>query len=161
MFSRSLILWAIFSLSKNVSGAEIFSPANCDFSVSFPNKYETREIFSQTGQSTILAKNPNGLPLKISAECWPLQAITPQEYAKNLSAQMAERGIKVHSVSIAKGNHGDIVTLSGVAGQGSEMYYIRFESFFGSKTRLDLLALEKSSIPSQDNLAFRNSVRIK
>lgn len=161
MFPRFIFFCVIFVFGTNTSGAEIFSPANCDFSVTFPSNYETREIFSPTGQSTKLAKNQNGQSLKISAECWPLQAITPHEYAKNLSAKMAERGIQVHSVNLSRGIYGDIVTLAGVAEQGSEKYYIRFESFFGTKTRLDLLVFEKSVIASQENLAFRNSVKIK
>ena len=108
-----------------------------------------------------MAKTPAGQPIKLSAECWPLQPITPQEYAKALSPKMAERGIRVHSLSLEKGYHGEIVTLAGVAGEGANKYYIRFQSFFGPKTRLDILILEKSSMASQDHLAFRNSVRLK
>lgn len=161
VLQRLLILWAAFSFSATVSGAEIFSPADCDFSVTFPNKYETREIYAPSGQSTVLAKSPSGQPVKLSAECWPLQVITPQEYAKSLSPKMTERGVQVLSVNLAKGNYGDIVTLAGTAGQGADKYHIRFESFFGPKTRLDLLVLEKSSVASKEHLAFRNSVKIK
>lgn len=158
---NSVIATFVLTYSPLSVSAEIFSPKNCDFSVSFPGKYEIREIFSATGQSTTLAKNPNGLPVKLSAECWPLQSISPQEYAKSLPPKMAERGIQVHSVNLANGNYGDIVTLAGSAGEGSDKYYIRFESFFGPRTRLDLLILEKSALASKDHLAFRNSVKIK
>lgn len=161
MSIRNVIATCVFTYSSLSFSAETFTPTNCDFSVSFPGKYEIREIFSATGQSTILAKNPNGLPVKLSAECWPLQSISPQEYAKSLSPKMAERGIQVHSVNLAKGNYGDIVTLAGSAGEGSDKYYIRFESFFGPKTRLDLLILEKTALASKEHLAFRNSVKIK
>lgn len=141
--------------------SETFNPANCDFTVAFPGKYETREIFTATGQSTLLAKNPNGQAVKLSAECWPLQPISAQEYAKSLSPKMSQRGIQVQSVTLGKGNYGDVVTLAGTAGEGSDKYYIRFESFFGPKTRLDILILEKSAIASVEHLAFRNSVKVK
>lgn len=158
---RSLVFAAAASFGSIACNAEVFSPTSCDFSVEFPSKYETREIFASSGQSTVLAKNSNGQSTKLSAECWSLQAVTPQEYAKGLYPKMAQRGIQVHSVNIEKVNFGNIVTLAGSAGQGADKYYIRFESFFGPNTRLDLLVLEKSAMATKDHLAFRNSVRIK
>jgi len=160
MFVRFLVLCC--ALSNSVAFAsEVFAPANCDFTVTFPEKYETREVMAATGQSIVMAKTKNGEPLKLSAECWPLQKISPQGYAKNLGPKMDERGIQVHSVSIDKGQYGDIVTLAGSAGQGVNKYYVRFESFFGKTSRLDLLILEKTAVPSKGNLDFRNSVRVK
>lgn len=157
---RVIAMWALTYSPITVS-SEIFSPTNCDFSVSFPGKYEIREMFLPTGQSTSLATTPNGSPVKLSAECWPLQDISPKEYAKSLAPKMVERGVLVHSVNLTKGNYGDVVTLAGSAGEGSDKYYIRLESFFGPKTRLDLLILEKTPVASRDHVDFRNSVKIK
>lgn len=108
-----------------------------------------------------MAKNPKGQAIKLSAECWPLQLIIPKEYAKVMALKMAERGIEVYNVILEKGNHGDIVTLRGTAGKDSNKHYIRFESFFGQKTRLDIVVIEKSPIPSKEHLDFINSVRFK
>jgi len=157
----ALILCAQFYFFHPSFADEIFNPKNCEFTVSFPGKYDIQEIFSSTGQSIHMAKTTPGQPTKLSAECWPQQAISPQEYAKALSPKMADRGIKVHSVSLGKGYYGEIVTLAGSAGEGPDKYYIRFESFFGTISRLDLLVLEKSPVASKEHLAFRNSVRLK
>lgn len=141
--------------------SDVFAPANCDFSVSFPMQPETRDLIAPNGDKAILAKSPNGQPLKLSAECWPLQSVSTADYAASISKKLGERGFTVHSTSIAKGAVGDIVTVAGVAGEVPNKYHFRFESFFGPRSRMDMLIMEKSAYPSVGNLDFRNSVRYK
>lgn len=161
MYKRTLIFLIVSAGLMTANAAEVFSPKDCEFSVSFPSKFDTNTIFSPSGESTTQAKNPNGLPVKLSAECWPVQQITPADYAKSISKKISEKGIEVQNVIISKGNLGEIVTLTGIAGSEGQKYYLKFESFWGERTRLDLVVIEKTPIASKEHLLFRNSVRIK
>lgn len=157
----SVVAGMFIAISNPAQAEALFSPTDCEFSVMFPGTYEQRQLFDSAGQSVVMAKTRNGEALKLSAECWPRHDIEPDEYAKRIAPKMADRGIRVHSVNVQQTDYGKVVTLAGAAGEGREKYFVRFVSHFGSKTRLDLLIIEKSAIASDGHLAFRNSVRTK
>lgn len=160
--NKRLLLVAILCFAPHtVFASSKFSPQNCEFSVEFPNIYETKEIFSPQGNSTILATNPKGSPTKLSAECWPNREISPREYASKLQTTAGSRGIEVKNITVGNDKGVQQVVLSGTIGQQPNLYQLRLISYFGKSSRLDLLIMDKRLDLGDEAQIFRNSVRVK
>lgn len=159
--SLAAIFGIFFSWPISASAGEYFSPSGCEFSVTFPGRYTTKELTAPDGSTTILAANPSGSLTKLSAECWPRGSISAREYAKNLGTKFNDRGVQTSSITLENNQNGEMVVFSGIAGEGAAKLHLRFISHFGQKTRLDLLIIDKKPVASAEHLAFRNSVQSK
>ncbi|HCS64516.1 MAG TPA: hypothetical protein DIW64_10805, partial [Cellvibrio sp.] len=109
--------------------------------MSFPASYETRQLFNDKGESTVLAKTPNGAAVKLQAECWPEKLGDISVYVERIIKWLPERGFKVANVQVADDALGKIVIATGVSQQETEKYYLKYETIFGKYSKLNIVIL--------------------
>lgn len=107
------------------------------------------------------AQSVLGGPTLLYAECWVRENITIDDYAEVIRPILIDRGFEVFSVSIRRDITGNVVTVAGAVGRHPKRFHVRFESFFGRKTRLDLLILEDEPVPTKEHVRFRQSVKFR
>ena len=154
---KSKVLFCLLFFIESVY-AERFSHDDCEYSINFPGAYETRQVFNDDGESTVLAKTPNGATVKLQAECWPEELGDISVYVKRLMKWISERGFTVGNVQVADDTLGKMVIATGISQQETDKYYLKYMTIFGKYSKLNFIILEKSAIPSEDHLKFRNSI---
>ncbi|GEM_PF-6095307 len=158
---KGLCLSLCFSLSCASAWAGTFSTDYCEFSVTFPADYSTREmIYGQSGGIAAVANATRDT--RIAAECWPYTDQSPINiYAKAMQAEMEQRGFAINSVSIDRNNKlAPQIVISGRLEAGGETYYTTTISIMGKSSRLDLSIVERH-LASKAHMTFRESVRWK
>lgn len=142
-----------------VKAAEkVFSPLFCEFSIVFPNGYKPKELISAT--STGVAATGRAGSTGLSAECWPYEKQAPiKTLAQEMAFQVGERGGIVDSVIIDRNSKkGEQVVITSRIKSDNELFHIKTISFIGSRTRFDLIIVDKE-IASSAQINFRNSVK--
>lgn len=145
----------------STAAANTFTLDYCDFSVDFPSKYSTREIYVK-GSTTIAAMTTTANNTWLEAECWPyIKQLSLHEYARESETEFRNRGIFIKNIVVNKdASIAPQVITSGRIQIGGENYHTTSVSFMGPRSRLDLNIVERE-IGSKEHSAFRNSVKRK
>ena len=157
----TLVVIAFVALSSVAhSAGQNFSPAFCEFSVTFPNGSKPKDMLSATASGAAATGRAGAAGL--SAECWPYENQIPIDtYAQGIASQIQQRGGTVDNVSIDRnGKTGPQVVVTSRLKTGTGMYYVKAISFIGNKSRLDLTVIDKE-IASTAQVDFRSSVKRK
>jgi hypothetical protein len=159
LVNTGTIVIALF-MAEAAAGEKIFSPSFCEFSVVFPDGYKPKELISST--TTGAAATGRAGSTGLSAECWPYEKQPPiQTYAQELDSQIRQRGGTVDNVIIDRNSKmGTQVIATSRINSGGELFRIKTVSFMGSRTRLDLVIVDKE-IGGSAQINFRNSVKRK
>ena len=153
----TLLLTASDAIAANPA---LFDSAKCDFTAIFPTIYQSKEIIKNGVIGVLATARPNA-DLKLTAECWPLEKISARDFAIMLERRAQEQGIEVSGVTSERTAHGDAVMLSGRTSAQGKIVHVRLISYFGPRYRFDLRILDFNASGSPEQIAFRNSVRLK
>ena len=154
----TLVSFLIYCPAISWSG-ELYSPAGCDFSVTFPGKYQTKNIYLPSGKMVQQASCKTKDGGRLAAECYD-SSMDKEEFISFISEELRNRGASVYNVQPSSHMGIDTVVASGSIVTDENRLFIKIISYFGDNSRLDLIQIE-SVLSSKESLSFRNSVRIK
>lgn len=160
---KKIIIYIFFSLLINYPffshSGELYSPANCEFTVEFPRKYEVKKIYLPSGETVLQASSKTRNDGRLGAECY-ISSISTDDFMKFILSDLTKRGVTVYNVQSRDHMGTETVVASGGLYIDGGLLYLKIVSYFGDISRLDLILVE-NEIASKESLNFRNSVRLK
>jgi hypothetical protein len=144
--------------SVSFAQGQTFRDQRCDFSVYFPVPYETKSILKGAEEGVLASARPNK-SVKLSAECWPRENISTNDFMRHIEQGVQSQGFDVTAVTAEKRATGEVVTLVGRVNVQGRPVHLRIISHFGPRYRMDLRILDYNISGSKEQIDFRNSVR--
>ncbi len=159
MICRLFTMLLLFPICAFANGY-VFEDKQCDFNVTFPVRFQTKEIYKGSDVGVLATARPNQ-SVRLSAECWPREDMLIRDYVNYIQNGVQKQGIEVIGITSERSRIGDVVILSGRTNIQGKALHLRLVSYFGPKYRLDLRVLDYNPAGSKEQIDFRNSVKLK